>query len=1237
MDFPLDILKLQKTLAGFDPVSIAAGLGGLQLMPENADRIYRLQLAACIAATLPPRSGARPLRHREWQRFLNVPPLASDLYTREEDPFNDLFTESITFHGGTYTVLNGLAEHAAFILQTLAGAVSLSDTQIDSRLSAEARDLIMCGLAVSHEVAHRCGLRRGKAPVARPRRPVSIPAKDRLSSLEKAVTFSHADMKELLRSRGASYDTISTMASPLGKPDFGPWEQFKDIHLKRPIVSTADQYIVISPGGLLPFVRHAIISRAVELGLSAQLAEAYEAALAPRIHWAMTFLGCPALPNLTPDLPVSEFRGWFFSIDRDKVAYVLLVSDPLTDYSHETVYGEWSDKTLAARIEAQLSRVEERLILGRGAPNDILHVILLQGIGRAGAVGFGARPGPLHAHRLVLSVSDLEVISMLQGGQQLALWQYARCSDRIRDKTKVLVWSQLDEYQLYRARNYSYCFEDSQPPTFMSISPSGAGLLKTEVQAKFDVHGSPYRQGVIDVALLHGDRSIPIYAPFPPNPRELAILVELEGGRIWIEVPDTSPEPGYRQIRFLLADMVSFWLWQARNSVSDMLKKTSTETDAVYITLEVAPDPSWFKIEGDTPPSDEAIECLVLSPRGLLVRFNPRSAMLFRGSDNAGERGLLKTLLQGLSDLLNAPRADSASDTNSTGISDLVAQIAPLGQKKKIILLDAGFDPTAVEGDLPPYRRVQPADEQELKDELGAWLRQDVGLRLGEVHSGNVVPTLNSAVKFLVHILEDTVRSLSPVGFLEWLVAQNERVIYEQANLRLTTPTRIACFGESTEILARLQEETLDLNRSAIVGRFLIEYATASPPKGFRPFSLTVFDRLMGIGALIYDLATVSEMTHYGIAPVKLTMQPSGRLTLDWGKFASARDRFLSALVSLGAEKQIEEFEHHWREIVLPSEKPREVVELNAASEAEFGVPMTDLLLFLSECAGFVDAREGQAGIAISQLLKGISDNLHWQSKKTEQAFSFFAAHPRLGFWNPPGPYSPRDVHPWRNNRDLSYMRKPLLVTQRKDESPRVVAGSRMLYLAGHYLLGLCLGGKLRAQSTRMKEFMGRQHKKSGDEFNDIVATHYKADPGLLVRTRVKKIGGTRLTRPNGQQLGDIDVLVVDPRIRELLAIETKRLSTAITAPDLANELSSFFGKGEKGSTIRLHLERAKWLEAHLEEVLKWLALTARDKTKWKVRPLIVVDEVMFTPHIVRKSPIRVVPYRLLIRKQSSG
>jgi hypothetical protein len=123
-----------------------------------------------------------------------------------------------------------------------------------------------------------------------------------------------------------------------------------------------------------------------------------------------------------------------------------------------------------------------------------------------------------------------------------------------------------------------------------------------------------------------------------------------------------------------------------------------------------------------------------------------------------------------------------------------------------------------------------------------------------------------------------------------------------------------------------------------------------------------------------------------------------------------------------------------------------------------------------------------------------------------------------------------------------------------------------------------------------MKRFISASRKDISLSFQHEVATLFRGIRSCNVEENVKKIGSLRLARPNGDDIGDIDVFVIDSTAEILLAIEVKDFEQARTPIELKRELDKLL-EGEK-SAVHHHDERLQFLQSKREQIHSELNLS---------------------------------------------
>lgn len=507
---------------------------------------------------------------------------------------------------------------------------------------------------------------------------------------------------------------------------------------------------------------------------------------------------------------------------------------------------------------------------------------------------------------------------------------------------------------------------------------------------------------------------------------------------------------------------------------------------------------------------------------------------------------------------------------------------------------------------LPHGRTVQEVDKNLLLDPIGDHFRHDQHFVTGAIDPGKVSAVINEIVDFCYQEFTSMVASLSPDGLLAELVLRHESNVNGAFKAKLLTATRLACFGQSPEFLKEFSEGLSQHSEAAIAGRFLIEYVAATPPKGLRPMSLSMYDALLARAAIITTYGMLSDIVHFQIAKVDVDMLGAGRLGFRPDQYRAAMRDYRMRFAANQASESAARFRRQWQDAAPIDDGWRNEVE--TATEAEFGFPLSKLVELLSFAIELGLYNPPIVRMRYEDVIAAFAAREGWNQQMVEDAIKMFLYRPRPSFLKPGNGYRAEDVYPWRYGRRLSYLRRPFLVEEQ--DGIWLVWGHRHVKEAHHYLLQTCFGGRMQANSDAMKVLVSRHANREGEEFNDEVADRLEAKPTLWVRRRLKKIGRgkTAILPP-----GDIDVLVIDASRVSIYVLECKNLAFARTPFELAAELRALTESTDHSrSLIAKHQRRVVWLNENLDTVIEWANL---DPSKaWSVRSAVVVDEHAMSP-----------------------
>jgi len=1230
-----DLLSgVAQSLASFDPTDLAATVGALQLLPENAGRYLVLPALAHAIATLCPSNGKRKISAGRLKELFRREPLGKGFLVASEDPFEFSFTESIAFKDGAYTVFPGNAtESSTFTLRHIFNALDTNEASRYGRFCEQAQALNHAALLIVDAVARRAQLTYGLEPTSEFRESVVVPKASVLSDLKQAVTFSISELGILLQTKQLGISAIERLVLPSGSITCDSYAVGDGPAVARPIFFSGDRYIVANPQNIISALRHQIVCLAMESGVQEELARRYHEVIWQTVVDTFDFMRHD-LESYVDDVSGPPWLSeGLFAFDSDKLAYVALITDPLDDYDVNEVFGYWPAAGVEKAMNYRLTSVQHHVLTSPNAPNEILSVFLSAGFGRTVMVGSNGGDRAVDAPLVGFAASDLETIAHLESGERLALWKFAKAAHGVRENTRINPTSALNEYSYYRSNHYSYYLSDDATPNTIVLGEGGAGVLRRELVPKRNWHAiESYKPNqAVEVGNIHDTVTVPLYGPRSFLKGRFEVVLEGLPLPVWL-VNAESIERG--SISFTVGggfiELIAYWLWQFTPSLATFLEPLSEHYSHIVIRMNIAEDERWVK----GALTESSLPCEIFSTWNteeatLDLELQPGILNQLYSADNRGEREFMREVLGHIAQLTTAnpePLTDQA-------ISAMIAAHAPLGLKKKMLLLVPEGEPPLDSRKLPSFRRLQTAETSELLDQLGEYVRQDLKLPMGPIEDWQRTAVLREAVDFYYRKLQKLVATLDPRELLERLVVQHEAIVNSTAMHKLQMPTRLAAFENAPEMLEILRQELPDDANAALASRFVIEYVVARPPSGVRPLSMDFYDRLQAIANHLVNFGFESDLIFFNLADLKLSVLPSGRLGVERDLYTKAREQYLNAFAAGRLARSARRFTRDIDEMMTrgtrePSEKPDWAIRLDEAAVAEFGYALTDIGKVMMQAVRIGQESESRfLCMDLQEFQSAISANLDYPNENVAGIVEMLSISERPDFLTPPSPHSKWSVLPWRFNRSYSYVRRPFLLRQTGTRT-EVLWGFRHVYDAWMNLLSLTLNGRLECKTPQMRKLMGEANDESGEAFNQFVADQLAKNEKLIVVKKATRFGSSQMP----PELGDVDVLVIDSRRKKLIPIECKDLSIARTAHDMANEVRSLFhGHGHKKSYVEKHERRVSWLKAHIDEVLRSFGIDSAKK--WKIQPLIVVSRELMTPYL-HSSPMRVISYEQLVEEK---
>ena len=151
-------------------------------------------------------------------------------------------------------------------------------------------------------------------------------------------------------------------------------------------------------------------------------------------------------------------------------------------------------------------------------------------------------------------------------------------------------------------------------------------------------------------------------------------------------------------------------------------------------------------------------------------------------------------------------------------------------------------------------------------------------------------------------------------------------------------------------------------------------------------------------------------------------------------------------------------------------------------------------------------------------------------------------------------------------------------------------------------------------EKSEVKKVLGKFAKLRGDALvNKIVDSINSAK---LIIDQDIYIGPGHFLK-NTIDIGDIDILVIDPNRKIVFSLECKSMSPSRNIKEMIEEVEKLFGSQSEMGWIDKHMRRHKWLEANKQQIS---AKYKTDISDFTIKSIIITNEDMLTPHLRKQT-----------------
>jgi hypothetical protein len=1169
---------------------LLATLGALLTMPENGQPTRELALGVHAAA------GLAATVTREVTPASVAEHLSANLVASPE-PMPNPFCDLLVTARGHAIARCAFADDSVRDAELLIAAVLMAERGENERLTAG----LDAGLALMSELAERCDWRLYEAPGGVFGK-AEIPDAEQLATLSQRVLF---DVGDLNRICGSEWEKALT-----------------PLILRREVEEGGNelesQPLVPCSGGGLIVVRPDVLASALAFSLSVVLAEdGHGARLDRDFQLLATKRAFDSLAELGPrhygpaPKTDSEFShsAALFPLDADVLLHLLVLSADIEDGGFHTQ--QFWFPVEQARIPAHLDAVEEAIRRDEPGFETVVHLVVLEGAGALPMLRLD-RKTDLSSPSLILTGSELEWLSRHPEISSRELIAFAHDATDLRRRVAVAPVSQFDEFATWHSQDAGLLpVEAAAAEEFeMVVLGAGAGSeLRAEVLSRYSPRLAPAPGGegwwpiarhleYLDVDLWRSWGG----PDWPPH-----MFVPGIGAGLWVLADDESKDEGWNTRR-QWTELIAYWLWRLRDQLP-ILRAAGEGRElplVVRLTIEIEEGAPARAADDGGRDEHDPVEVSVNGEGSVSVIAHPDAADLLGGPDTAPEHELIIGVVRALCEAAGADGFDVP--TLPEGLRKLVYMSIPNPAMRPVSM---------------PEARVHPSYRGRAYRRAGTAVMEKLGIDVGPVGGERDNDALHAGVSALFSTLVGGIEELDAEHTVRLLVAAYERLLHSRAIEDGELVAIDEFFGHHEDAAEKRRRRWQELMGASVACRFLLEVAAARPPSSSGRPSDNRIQELLAAAMAIEEFGRISDLIEFGLTnDARVAILPRGLLRARASDVFAAHETFSAALrrgdVGRSAVRRTESLK--------PGPGPSEdelQAGIDAAYLSDHGYTIDDIARVLGQLIEVPEHKLGFTEITRSQARELAREALP-NPGRAEAVLKALTLESRPKFLEPAAPFKTPDVYPWRHNRPLSYLRRPLIATPGSTGEERLVYGRGACFGAVEFLLWLGSTGRLGVEGSALRNASVQLQQREARSLEDTVADQLEAS-GWVCRRRVEKLSGVTLARENGDDLGDIDVLAADPALRILACLEVKSLAGALAPRQLRNELDATFAPAseKRPSAAVKFTERVAIIRANAAAALKLLGFDD-EPDLWRVGMVMVTDPEVLSP-LLAACPVPVI------------
>lgn len=1183
-----DILKnILEEIKKYDIYDIIAKLSALNLVPENQNKATIIEpiIAAILTLSKKKLTSKYKISMGKFKRI--VQSIENMRLTSAIDPPENPFIERVMFFNN-YNVFTGINYIPGYILQAVINTIYTSSNQFNLKFVKKISRLINFILEISDYISKEIDISIENLKKYDEFQKIVIPSENRLEKLEKSLIIKEDVVNYILEDD----ELINLLYSDFENEDIeNVLNLDNQSFFKRPFLKDdKGNVIILSPSILVPFLIHSIVILADKYGEKEKFIKLYNDTVWKQCIKYFDKLGNKVINedslNVNLEKDDISYKEVLLSGDNKQVIIGIGIFDDGRNFNAEKVFDNYKNYDISNLLDRRINYIINRL-KHKILDQDIFICLIYNSFGRSISVEYNISTfnAPIS-----LNPSELKCISINEREQKFFLTRYISAKNKLSEVPQF--FGELPFIYVYTNCDYSFYISDEFNPKNMTLYLSAGDdieyivkSLKKEDRQLVESYKPEYMEEII---LLDEKRKIYFSDNIDKKNIVVSLLVKMKNIEIWIyseKVKDVYELNIYRS----MIDTISYWIGECKEFIEDkgIIEK--------YISIKINITGSSIEYFYDKKSNDVIENTISIKKENnnkILLDISPNTYYCFNRKDNQEEENLILIILKKITDFID-------------GDYKKIDKIFSPNKKQKFFAIDYITYPYFKPIDFPQNRKINENDINELLDDVGKYIISLKKWNYGRVKEEEKNEITLLVVDYLYKLLQDKVKKLYPYNLVEIIYRDLEEQIYNMMVFQRRHYNDVLCYPEKKYKIWKDFNEVQRVTRAA---KFLMEYVSAQPPSGKELLGEYEYEKLLAICSLIIEWAYNNDLFRYKIFNTPIEILKSDRIGIKKDEFNSMGNSMLNA--------RITEFEYNsigkWNQILVKNEFESE--ELDEAFKFENGFTFTE---FCKVCYNLILIGKEQEGeikkFECEKLITKIQEQLkEIENEKIQKILDYISLQKRDDFMIPPKGFRTEEVYPWRFNRELSFTRRPLI---KRDSE--YIWGNRNIFHMTMFTLDLISDGKYKSRSKEMNKYIGKVSRNRGKAFNDSIFNILKTFPELIVDKNLKKINGKRIVDKENKDLGDIDILYIYDKNKQIVVGEVKDFKLSKNPYEIYCEYREMFEDRDSKKSYSTKLKRrAKWVEEHIEDLKQQYNLYGDN---WKVYRTFIVNEHLVSKNVYGK------------------